>query len=173
MNVSGVGHTLRDEARLRLHSAPDKALIVQPCDCDPDLPVSRRFLELDRHIQMAIGAEGAGRLRRDVEEDVVSGRPYRGRGVVECGANNETRRGRVGPESHGRALGVAGNIIHPFHVRCNMLLCSVQRPGQQYRVSDLPIKVVFKSPATSLSALVTEEWAKVFILGVELTNQVT
>lgn len=121
-------HTLSNKVGLRLYGSPDEAFIVQPSDRHPDLAVARHFLELDRHIQMAVGAEGTGCLRRDIEEDVVSGRPHCGRGVLDSGADNNTRGKRVGPEGDSRALRVAGDVIYPLDIRCDMLLGGVQRP---------------------------------------------
>lgn len=91
-------HTLSDKFRLRLHRTPDEAFIIKACDGHPHLAVSGRFLEFDRHVQVTIEAEGVGRLWCDVEEDVIGRRLDRRRGVVDGGADDDARRGRVCPK---------------------------------------------------------------------------
>lgn len=121
-------HTLRDKIGLGLYGSSDEALIIESSNRHPDLAVARRFLELDCHIQVAVGPKSTGRLGGDVKENVVSGRQYCRRGVMDSGADDDSRRGRVGPESDRGALGVVADVVHPLDVCGDVLFCSVQRP---------------------------------------------
>lgn len=126
--MSSIKHTLRNKLRLRLHRAANKPRIVQPGDRRPDLAVTRGLLELDRHVQVAIRAEGAGRLRRDVQKHFVSGGLNHARRVVQGGADDDAGRGRIGPEGDGGALGVVADAVDPLDVGRDVLLGGVQGP---------------------------------------------
>lgn len=126
--MGGFQHTLRNKIGLGLYSPSDEALIVESGDRHPDLAVARWFLELDGHIQVAVGPKSTGSLGGNVEEYVVSGRSHGRRGVMESSADDDSCRGRVGPKSDRGALGVVANVVHPLDVCGDVLFCSVQRP---------------------------------------------